>query len=166
MILRLETLDGHKYSFGEKADPLPCFRCGLCCTGYLVKLTSRDIRALSHHLGITTSGFVREYTRRIPLGLVLKQTDDMCVFLSYEQDTTSAGCAVYASRPEVCQSFVPSLHRGECLAGLKKLGKSQAILPATEIYPSQDDTARLYSILKSNQNASGSCTPLESEETP
>ena len=153
MILWLETLDGGRYSLGRKADPLPCFRCGVCCTNYLVKLTARDIRVLARQFGVSSGGFLRKYARKTPLGPVLRQTGDRCVFLSYERDTAVASCAVYASRPEVCCDWVPSLYRAECLAGLRKLGKSQTVLLPTEIYASEDDTSRLYSLLENDPRA-------------
>ena len=150
MLLGLKTLDGQEHWFGTPARTVPCFRCGLCCIGFLVKLSGKDINLLSRGLGISKPDLLRKYVRKTPVGPVLRQDGDDCVFLAHE-DRTPAGCSVYAFRPEVCRSWVASLFRPECQEGLRRAGKDGKVLLPAEMYPSGDDAARLYALIEGRQ---------------
>jgi Fe-S-cluster containining protein len=148
MILWLEMLDGQRHQVGEKVTTVPCFRCGSCCTNFLVKLTSVDVRILSNRFGISNRNFIHQYVKKTPIGPVLRQIGNRCIFLTYGQDGTAANCEVYTQRPEVCRNYTPNLYRDECLEGLKKSGKDRRILTPYDIYTSEEDIAALCSIIE------------------
>ena len=150
ILLGLKTSDGETHLFGEDARAVPCFRCGLCCVNFLIKLTTRDIRLLSHGLGLSRRDFLKKYVKKTVVGPVLQQNGDSCVFLSSAEGKTCAGCDVYESRPEVCRSWVPGLDRPECQEGLRRLAKSRPFLLPADIYLSEDDILRLCSVLDDN----------------
>ncbi len=150
MLLGLKTLDGQEHWFGTPAATVPCFRCGLCCVGFLVKLSGKDISLLERGLGISKADLLRKYIRKTPVGPVLRQNGDDCVFLVHEGGTIT-GCAAYAFRPEVCRSWVPSLFRQECQEGLRRAGKKGKVLLPAEMYPSGEDAVRLYELIEGKQ---------------
>jgi Fe-S-cluster containining protein len=153
MALYLETLDGQKYSIDAVQEPIPCFRCGLCCTYLLVKLTTKDIRILSNRLRVSNHDLLNKYVHKTAIGPVLRQTGNRCVFLSYGDNGTTASCAVYAFRPEVCRNWVPSLCNPQCQEGLRKLKQASKVLLPTEIYELEDDAVEMCSVIVDNSRA-------------
>ena len=148
MALWLETKDGNEHPTGPIPDAIPCYRCGLCCIFFLIKLSTIDIHVLAQGLGISRRDFARKYVKKTPVGPVLKQDRDDCVFLKHVEADGRAECSVYDFRPEVCRNWVPSLSRPECREGLRRLRQNQEVLLPTEIYASEDDVARLCSVFK------------------
>jgi Fe-S-cluster containining protein len=144
--LEIRTLDGQVHTVGTARAAIPCFRCGFCCIGLLVKLETADIRIMARGLGMSDREFRRHHVSMTPVGPVLRQVNNKCVFLGYG-DRNLAKCSVYNFRPEVCRTFVPSPTRPECLEGLRRLGKADKILACDEIYSSPEDTIQLYSII-------------------
>jgi hypothetical protein len=142
MLLGLKTMDGGEFWLGARARTVPCFRCGLCCTDYLVKLSGQDIALLCRGLGIPKAVLFRKHVRKTPVGPVLRQNGRECVFLSREENGVT-GCSVYAFRPEVCRNYLPSLLRPDCQQGLRRLGKSGKVVLPGEMYQSVDDAAGL-----------------------
>jgi hypothetical protein len=142
MLLGLKTRDGGEFWLGARARPVPCFRCGLCCTDYLVKLSTQDIAQLARGLGIAKPALFRKYVKKTPVGPVLRQNGRECVFLSREENGAT-GCSAYAFRPEVCRNYLPSLLRPDCQQGLQKVGKSGKVLLPVEMYLSPDSAAGL-----------------------
>jgi Fe-S-cluster containining protein len=157
MILCLEMIDGQRHQFREKVDTVPCFRCGSCCTNFLVKLASIDIRVLSKRFGISNRNFIHQYAKKTPIGPVLRQIGNRCIFLSYDRDNTRSNCDVYTHRPEVCRNYLPSLYRDECLEGLKKMGKDRRILTPHDIYTSEEEIATLYSVFENKIDSLEEC---------
>ena len=147
MLLGLKTKDGGEFWLGSRARPAPCFRCGLCCTDYLVKLSGQDIALLANWLGMTKAALSRKYVKKTPVGPVLRQTGRECVFLSKEENGAT-GCSAYAFRPEVCRNYVPSLLRHDCQEGLRKLGKSGKVLLPEEMYLSPGVAAGLLACIE------------------
>ena len=150
MALYLKTLEGKEYTIGPIPTPIPCFQCGLCCTNVLVKLTSNELRILAHRLGVSNYTLLRKYVRKTPIGYVLRQTGNRCVFLSYDDSDTIAKCDIYAFRPEVCRNLVPSLSCPQCQEGLRRLEKINKIILPIEIYQNKGDATRLCSTIKNN----------------
>ncbi len=133
ILLGLKTKDGNEVRFGTPAQAVPCFRCGLCCTDYLVKLSGRDMVFLSRGLGISKAELLRKYVKKTPVGPVMRQNGRECVFLRRDERGASS-CSVYEFRPEVCRNYAPSLLRPECQEGLRRMGKVGGILLIGEIY--------------------------------
>lgn len=144
--MKIRTLQGQVYSLGKAVTPIPCFRCGLCCRGFLVKLSSADIRLLSRGLGISGREFRSRYVKKTLVGPLLRQTGDRCVFLDHGE-RAATGCSVYACRPEVCRNWVPTLSRPECLEGLRRITKEDELLLPANIYSSAEDSSGLCSII-------------------
>lgn len=151
ILLGLRTTDGNEVRFGTPAQAVPCFRCGLCCTDYLVKLSNRDIALLARGLGISKAELLRKYVKKTPVGPVMRQNGRECVFLRRDEGGASS-CSVYEFRPEVCRNYAPSLLRPECQDGLRRMGKAAGILLPAEIYATGDDRERLARAITTKQD--------------
>jgi Fe-S-cluster containining protein len=87
-------------------DAIDCRACANCCRVATAKLVDRDIDKLARFLGMRREQFVRDYAvESEEEGLVLKRTENGCVFLSGNE------CTVYDARPHSCEDF-PHLARG------------------------------------------------------
>lgn len=87
-------------------DAIDCRACANCCRVATAKLVDRDIDRLARFLGMRREQFVRDYAvESEEEGLVLKRTENGCVFLSGNE------CTVYDARPHSCEDF-PHLARG------------------------------------------------------
>jgi len=91
----------------EIESQIDCTQCANCCRVPEVGITDRDIEKLSRFLGVTTKEFLRDYAQRGEDDeLILKRTDEGCVFLNGNL------CTVYEARPRNCANF-PHLVRGD-----------------------------------------------------
>jgi len=144
----IKTLGGKEITLTEQT-PIPCFRCGICCTCYQAPLTHKDIDNIASALGITSSKCISRYARKVPIkeGYLLKHTKKGCVFLAWDADG-KARCTVHRSRPKACREWTPSLSKPECLEGLAKLKSQGQIMLLEELFNSQEDKQDLYSSLK------------------
>lgn len=108
---------------GRPADeiPIPCFRCGVCCTCYQAPLDDREIESIASSLGISDAEFIGTYALKVPIneGYLLRKRDSGCVFLEWEGER--ARCIIYPSRPQACREWQPGLSRPACLQGLARL---------------------------------------------
>jgi len=139
-----KTVEGKELTVAEQV-PIPCFRCGICCTCYQPPLTAEDIDRIASALGISRSKCVSKYAHKAPIkeGYLLKHTKRGCVFLAWDADG-KARCAVYSSRPKACQDWTPSLSKPECLQGLAKLKSEGQIMLLEELFPSYEERKELY----------------------
>ena len=117
----IKTMEGKEITIAEQT-PIPCFRCGICCTRYQAPLEPEDIENIASALGISSSDCISGYALKVPIkeGYLLKHTAKGCVFLTWDEDE-KARCTIYPSRPKACREWTPSLSRPECLEGLAKL---------------------------------------------
>ena len=78
----LETLDGKKHTIGLIRSPITCFRCGLCCTNFLVKLTSSELKILAHRLNVSNHDLLLKYVKKTPIGFLgsVKPARDVRIF--------------------------------------------------------------------------------------
>jgi Fe-S-cluster containining protein len=129
--------------------PIPCFRCGICCTSYQAPLTPEDIDNIASALGISSSKCISRYAVKVPIkeGYLLKHTKKGCVFLARDADG-KARCTIYPSRPKACREWTPGLAKPECLEGLAKLKSRGQIMLLEELFSSQKDKQDLYSSLE------------------
>jgi len=143
----IKTLEGKEITITEQT-PIPCFRCGICCTCLQAPLTSQDIDNIASALGISRSKCISKYALKVPIkeGYLLKHTRNACVFLAWDADG-KARCTIHPSRPKACREWTPSLSRPECLEGLAKLKSRGQIMLLEEIFSSQKDRQDLYSSL-------------------
>jgi Fe-S-cluster containining protein len=140
----MKTLQGQEITVAEQV-PIPCFRCGICCTFYQPPLTIEDIDNIASALGISRSKCVFKYAHKAPIkeGYLLKYTKKGCVFLAWEADG-KASCTIHRSRPKACQAWTPSLTKPECLQGLAKLKSEGQIMLLEELFQSPEQRKELY----------------------
>jgi Fe-S-cluster containining protein len=140
----IKTMEGKEITIAEQI-PIPCFRCGICCTCYHAPLAPEDIENIASALGISNSECISKCAHKAPIkeGYLLKQTKKGCVFLTWDEDE-KACCTIYPSRPKACREWTPSLSRPECLEGLAKLKSKEQIMLLEELFDSKKDTQDLY----------------------
>jgi len=140
----IKTLEGKEITITEQT-PIPCFRCGICCTRYQAPLAAEDIDNITSALGISRSRFVSKYAVKVPIkeGYLLKHTRKGCVFLAWDEDG-KARCTVYPSRPKACREWTPSLAKPECLEGLAGLKSRGQIMMLEELFSSNEGKKELY----------------------
>jgi Fe-S-cluster containining protein len=90
----------------EVEEQIDCRACANCCRVATARITDRDVERLARFLRIKPAAFLRDYTEQtIEEGLILKRTEQGCVFLSGND------CLVYEARPANCEDF-PHVVRG------------------------------------------------------
>jgi len=144
----IKTIDGKEITVAEQT-PIPCFRCGICCTSYQAPLTGEDMDNITLALGISRSKFISGYAVKVPTkeGYLLKHTKKGCIFLFQDEDGR-ATCTIHPSRPKACREWNPSLAQPECLEGLAKLKSQGQIMLLEELFSPQKDRQVLYSSLE------------------
>jgi len=140
----IKTIEGQEITIAEQT-PIPCFRCGICCTCYQPPLTAEDIDNIASALGISHSKCISRYAVKVPIkeGHLLKKTKKGCVFLAWDADE-KARCVIYPSRPKACREWIPSLAKSECLGGLAKLKSEGQIMLLEELFPSPEEKKEVY----------------------
>jgi Fe-S-cluster containining protein len=140
----IKTLRGKEFTITEQT-PIPCFRCGICCTSYQAPLTPEDIDNIASALGISRSKCISRYARKAPIkeGYLLKHTKKGCVFLAWDGNE-KARCTIHPSRPKACREWTPSLSKPECLEGLAKLKSRGQIMMLEELFSSHEEQKELY----------------------
>lgn len=144
----IKTMDGREQVIAAET-PIPCFRCGFCCTLYQAPLHPEDIEKIASALRISTVEFISRCAERVPTqeGYVLRETQRGCIFLTWGENG-KACCTIYPLRPKACREWTPSLSKPECLEGLAKLKSKGQIMLADELFSSQEDKERLSLSLK------------------
>ena len=140
----IKTLEGQETTVAERV-PIPCFRCGICCTCYQPPLTIEDIDSIASALGISRSKCISKYTHKAPIkeGHLLKYTKKGCVFLAWDADG-KARCTIHESRPKACREWVPSLSKPECQEGVARFKSDGRIMLVEELFPSPEEREELY----------------------
>ena len=144
----IKTLQGQEITVAEQV-PIPCFRCGICCTCYQPPLTIEDIDSIASALGVSRSKCISKYARKAPIkeGYLLKYTKKGCVFLKWDADD-KARCAVHESRPKACRAWTPSLSKPECREGLARLRSDGHLMLPEELLSSPNEREELYLTLQ------------------
>ena len=144
----IKTLEGKETTVAEQV-PIPCFRCGICCTCYQPPLTIEDIDRIASALGIARSKCICKYAHKAPIkeGYLLKYTKKGCVFLNWDADG-KACCTIHESRPKACREWTPSLAKPECREGLARLKSEGQLMRLEELLPSSEERKELYLTLK------------------
>lgn len=140
----IKTKEGKEIMVAEQ-NPIPCFRCGICCIGYQAPVTRKEIDKIASALRISRSKCIASYTLKVPIkeGYLLKRTDQGCVFLAWDVDG-KACCRIYSSRPRACREWTPSLSKPECLEGLAKLKSRGQIHLLNDLFSSIEEQKELY----------------------
>jgi len=144
----LKTSEGKEITIVEQA-PIPCFRCGICCTRYQPPPPSEDIDTIASALGLSRSKCISRYAAKVPIkeGYLLQRTEKGCIFLACDEHGR-ATCTIHPSRPKACREWIPNLSRPECLEGLAKLKSRGQIMLLDELFNSQKDRQEFYSSLE------------------
>jgi Fe-S-cluster containining protein len=145
----IKTIEGKEITVTEQT-PIPCFRCGICCTRYQPALAIEEINNIASALGISPSKRVSNYTVKVPMireGHLLKRTNKDCVFLTWDVNGR-ASCTIHPRRPKACREWTPSLSKPECLEGLAKLKSQGQIMLLDELFSSHDERNELCQSLK------------------
>ena len=140
----IKTVEGKEIAVTEQT-PIPCFRCGICCTCYQPPLATEDIDNIASALGISRPKCISRYAHKAPIkeGYLLKHTKQGCVFLAWDADG-KARCTIYPSRPRACREWFASLAKSECLEGLARLKSEGQIMLLKELFPSYEEQKELY----------------------
>ncbi len=104
-------------------NEIPCFRCGICCRRYQVRLSLVEARRIAHELGMIWDDFASQYLdKRWPgtESMLLRQSHGGCLFLEQEEGSAIASCHIHAFRPSSCREWTPGVSRPECQQGLEK----------------------------------------------
>jgi Fe-S-cluster containining protein len=143
----IKTMDGREYVLAAE-PPIPCFRCGFCCTLYQPPLHLEDIERIASVLRMSTVQFISRYVERVPTreSYLLRRTQRGCIFLTWDENGRAC-CSIYPFRPKVCREWTPSLSKPECLEGLAKLKSRGQIILLDELFNSKEDKAELSSAL-------------------
>jgi Fe-S-cluster containining protein len=144
----IKTLGGKEITITAQT-PVPCFRCGVCCTCYQPPLATEDVENIASALGISRSKCISRYAQKAPIkeGYLLKHTEKGCVFLAWDANG-KARCTMYPSRPKACREWTPSLSKPECLEGLAKLKSEAQMMLLKALFPSYEERKELYLSLK------------------
>ena len=144
----IKTAKGKEITITEQI-PIPCFRCGICCTCYHAPLTTEEMNNIASTLGISRSRFISRYARKVPIkeGYLLKHTKKGCVFLAWDADR-KARCTIHSSRPLACREWSPTLAKPECLEGLAKLKSEGQIMLLEELLLSHEEKKKIYLALE------------------
>jgi len=146
--ITIKTIEGKEIAITEQT-PIPCFRCGICCTCYHPPLTPEDLDNLAAALGISRARCISRYAVKVPIkeGYLLRHAKKGCIFLAWDVDG-KARCTIYPSRPKACREWIPSLAKPECLEGLARLKSRGQIMLLEELFSSHDEKKELYTSLE------------------
>jgi Fe-S-cluster containining protein len=100
-----------------------CFRCGICCTGYQIYMTSDESYALAERLGISQLEFEYNYLDPhwpFPGTVVLRHNAGRCLFLDQPADSILGLCRIHSFKPFCCRQWQASLDHKECRQGLNR----------------------------------------------
>lgn len=149
------TREGDESHPGDEI-PIPCFRCGICCTCYQAPLVPEDIESVALALGISNSEFISRYALRVPTreGYLLRKVDTGCVFLAREADER-ARCTIYQSRPKACREWQPGISRPACLEGLTRLKSKGQLAQLNGYFRSDSNKREFYVTLEKALGSTG-----------
>ena len=102
---------------------IPCFRCGVCCTRYQVRLSLVEARQIADELGFAWDEWLDRYVDQSWPGadsLLLRQYKGACIFLEHVEGSNMTRCLIQPFKPSSCREWKPSLYRRECREGLVK----------------------------------------------
>lgn len=135
----VKTVEGKETTLAGPI-PIPCFRCGVCCTCYQPPLVPEDIERIAAALGISSPECVSSYALKVPTkeGYLLRKTTSGCVFLAFDENER-ARCTIYPSRPQACREWQPSLSQPACIEGLAGLKSNEQLIQLNELFRSEDE---------------------------
>jgi Fe-S-cluster containining protein len=113
-----------KAKYSEKGEQeFPCFRCGVCCTGYQIYMSKPEAEILAENLGITIQAFMDNYLDlRWPGSetVVVRHIAGKCPFLEQAEGSVFGLCRIHRFKPSCCREWQASADRKECRQGLER----------------------------------------------
>jgi Fe-S-cluster containining protein len=100
-----------------------CFRCGVCCTRYQVRLDQVEAMKIADKLGMAWDEWLSRYADHSWPGtrsFLLARSEAGCVFLEQTKRNKTGFCLIQAFKPSACEEWSASLDRRECQEGLGK----------------------------------------------
>ena len=135
-----------KQDWYEPGLSFECTQCGNCCTGPtgFVWFTEAEGQAIADYLRLSYEDFLHRYGMkkfgRLSLGEVKRKGQYDCVFLTWNEDRTRAGCSIYPVRPTQCRTwpFWPSnlksrRHWDRAAKRCPGMQKGGVFIPADEV---------------------------------
>jgi uncharacterized protein len=120
--LVVSPLDAREQLRPESAE-LPCFRCGVCCTVYQVRISPAEARCIAAEMDLDYWDWVGRYCDSRwsdPRSHLIRHDDRGCVFLDYGKEHQSL-CRIYAVRPRSCREWAASAFKPACQEGLRQV---------------------------------------------
>lgn len=102
---------------------LPCFRCGVCCTVYQVRISPAEAREIADCMGMDYWDWVGRHCDprwSDPRSHLIRHDDNGCVFLDHSHGEVSL-CHIYKVRPASCRDWCAGVFKPACQDGLKRL---------------------------------------------
>jgi Fe-S-cluster containining protein len=110
--------------------PLVCFRCGICCRKFQVRLDQRECQRIARKLNISWTEFLDTYIDpRWPgtRSYLICQVNGACVFLQQNEKDQIATCLIHPFRPESCHDWLAGIDKLECIEGLENMNRNQSV---------------------------------------
>lgn len=136
---------------------IDCFRCGLCCR-YRVCLSFGEAEIIARYSGLPTDAFAERYGAQDffeegyedmywfePDSFLMRHRNGECFFLEHI-GAKETRCRIHPVKPQVCQKYVPSLHRGACQEGLALCWELR-VSPTGELEGSEQSLKKFCSFL-------------------
>ena len=141
-----------KSSVEPQDGDIPCFRCGVCCIRYQVRVSRAEAQQIAEQSGITLDEWLERYAdKRLPgvESVLIRQQRGACVFLE-RTGRNQRGCSINAIKPASCQEWKAGLQRWECQEGLLKYWRLK-VDTAGKLKGSDGELSRFRAFLKSLQ---------------
>jgi len=124
MAIIIDTaLSSHRHVVEQAELPILCFRCGVCCRGYHVRVSLVEARRIADGLRLCWMEFLEQYIEpRWPGSdsFLLRQHNGACIFLQGAGGNDRTSCLIHPFKPSACWDWTSSLYRRECQDGLAR----------------------------------------------
>lgn len=100
---------------------VPCFRCGVCCRKYQVRVDIVEGWRIAEELGLKFDEFKDKFLDTSWPGeesFLFRHSKGGCVFLVHKKGMGISSCSIHSFRPSSCRDWIPDWHRTECREGL------------------------------------------------
>ena len=104
------------------ADPMPCRRCGTCCTMHQAFADPSEIERMAVYLGITVGEWEKRYADPrwgFDVYRLVRHIDGACAFLARDGQGLAL-CAVHEVKPSCCDRWQAGYDKTECRAGMEQ----------------------------------------------
>jgi hypothetical protein len=130
---------------------VPCFRCGVCCAKYDVRVTLTEAQDIADELCCPWEEWLERYTNHSWPGsesFLLRHSGGACVFLEHVGGSNITRCIIQPFKPLACREWNSSLYHRDCQEGLIKYWRL-TISPLGQLHGSDYDLERFHSFLES-----------------